>query len=284
MSDIIEIIGNSVVRHGPVSDRVYLMKLGNGDYPGIAGRLDRLAFSRGYSKVFAKIPAGALQGFTEEGYLLEATIPGFFPDGDDACFLGKYLDPSRREERKPQLLRKILSTAEEQEPVSMPLSLPEGFDARIAVEGDTTEMAEVYHKVFATYPFPIHEPAFLRTSMYDTTVYFGVWNGEGIAALSSAEMDPPSRSAEMTDFATLPEFRGSGLALYLLQQMEETMKSRGIRSLYTIARAYSFGINITFARNGYRFGGTLTNNTNISGNLESMNVWYKQLPDTGYAD
>jgi hypothetical protein len=38
-------------------------------------------------------------------------------------------------------------------------------------------------------------------------------------------------------------------------------------------------MNITFARNGYQFGGTLTSNTNIFGTLESMNVWYKSLPD-----
>jgi putative beta-lysine N-acetyltransferase len=284
MSDIMEIIGNSVVQHGPVNERVYLMKLGDGDYPEIVGQLNRLAASRGYSKIFAKVPALALQGFKEEGYLLEATIPGFFPNGNDACLLGKYLDASRREERKPQLIREILSAAEEQEPVSMPPLLPEGFCGRIAEEMDIMEMAGVYRRVFATYPFPIHEPAFLRSSMYDATIYFGVWNGERIAALSSAEMDLPSRSAEMTDFATLPEYRGNGLALYLLQQMEEAMKSRGIRLPYTIARAYSFGMNITFARNGYHFGGTLTNNTNISGNLESMNVWYKQFPDTGYSD
>jgi len=80
----------------------------------------------------------------------------------------------------------------------------------------------------------------------------------------------------MTDFATLTACRGHGLALYLLQQMEEEMKLRGMHIFYTIARAYSHGMNITFARNGYTYAGTLTNNTNISGSLESMNVWYKK--------
>ena len=36
-------------------------------------------------------------------------------------------------------------------------------------------------------------------------------------------------------------------------------------------------MNITFAKHGYSFAGTLTNNTQISGQLESMNVWYKAL-------
>ena len=36
-------------------------------------------------------------------------------------------------------------------------------------------------------------------------------------------------------------------------------------------------MNITFARQDYVLAGTLVNNTNISGSLESMNVWYKSL-------
>jgi len=55
------------------------------------------------------------------------------------------------------------------------------------------------------------------------------------------------------------------------------MRSAGIITAYTIARAYSFGMNITFAERDYDFDGTLTNNTNISGRLESMNVWHKRL-------
>jgi hypothetical protein len=34
-------------------------------------------------------------------------------------------------------------------------------------------------------------------------------------------------------------------------------------------------MNITFAKCGYIFGGTLINNTQISGSIESMNLWHK---------
>ena len=37
------------------------------------------------------------------------------------------------------------------------------------------------------------------------------------------------------------------------------------------------GMNITFAKHGYHYAGTLNNNTNICGRIESMNVWYKSL-------
>ena len=278
MSDTIKTIGSSIIQHGPVNDRVYLMKLHPNDAPDFVEYLDRLAVSRGYSKVFAKVPRWSVSRFIAAEYELEAAIPDFFPDGIAACFLGKYFSDARRREPQPQLVKKVLAVAKAQEPVCRLAPLPEGFTMRQAREGDVAGMAAVYRTVFATYPFPIHEPGYLQAAMYSGNVFYGVWKGEEIVALASAEIDPSSRAAEMTDFATLPEYRGNGFALHLLRRMEEAARYRGIRALYTIARAYSYGMNITFARSGYRFGGTLTNNTNISGSLESMNVWYKTLP------
>jgi putative beta-lysine N-acetyltransferase len=81
----------------------------------------------------------------------------------------------------------------------------------------------------------------------------------------------------MTDFAILPEFRGDGLAGAMLGGMELTLGRIGISTAYTIARAVSYGMNITFARAGYRYAGTLINNTHIAGGLESMNVWHKRV-------
>ena len=87
-----------------------------------------------------------------------------------------------------------------------------------------------------------------------------------------------SQNVEMTDFATLPEALGHGLALSLLETMESAMCRRNMHTAHTIARARSPGMNITFSKAGYTFAGTLINNTNISGGIESMNVWYKRLP------
>lgn len=277
MNDTIETIGRSIIQHGANNDRVYLMKLHPEDDPDIIARMDRLATEHGYTKIFAKVPRWSMVNFIGAGYELEASIPSFFPDNVAACFVGKYFNEARRAEHQALLLKKVLDVSRVQEPVCFAVQLPEDFNARVASEADVAAMAALYSEVFASYPFPIHDPNFLRASMFSGTVYFGIWKGEEIVALASAEVDPASGSAEMTDFATLPDYRGHGFALYLLQQLEETMRARGIRSLFTIARAYSFGMNITFARSGYRYGGTLTNNTNISGRLESMNVWHKSL-------
>lgn len=138
-------------------------------------------------------------------------------------------------------------------------------------------MATLYRQVFATYPFPIHDEAYLRQTMAEDVIYFGIWEGDELIALTSAEMDRQGENAEMTDFATRPDCQGRGLANYLLAQAEAAAAQCGIKTAYTIARSYSPGMNITFARNGYTYSGTLTHNTQISGTLESMNVWHKSL-------
>ena len=138
-------------------------------------------------------------------------------------------------------------------------------------------MADLYKKVFDTYPFPIFDPRYIKKTMDENFIYSSIWENDKIVALSSCEMDIVSQNVEMTDFATLPEYQGKGFAIYLLQNMENEMRKRNIRTAYTISRAVSYGINIIFAKMGYKYSGTLLNNTNISGNFESMNVWYKFL-------
>lgn len=276
MSDRIEKIGRSVIQHGKFNDRIYLMSLDNTDYPGVLQEMDIIARENHYSKIFAKIPTYALDGFLDAGFVEEAKIPGFFNNQSDAHFMGKFLDPKRQAEGYPRKVAEIIDTAQTKEAVEA-LPIPRGFSYRTAVKEDAESICDVYKEVFETYPFPIHDPDYIRQTMEENFIYFTLWDGDKLAAVSSTEMYPAYSNVEMTDFATLPDYRGNGGAQFLLQKMEEEMENRGIANAYTIARAYSFGMNITFARNNYAFGGTLTNNTNISGSLESMNIWYKSL-------
>ena len=277
MSDQIERLGRSQIQHGKSNNRIYLMKLAPEEAPSLVDKLDNLAQRRGYTKIFAKVPAKARRVFAHAGYREEAAIPGFFSGKEDAAFFGKYFCSRRKKEKKPDTVRQVIDAARAKAGEPARPELPEEFTLRRLGSGDAEAMAEVYRQVFATYPFPIHDPAYLRQTMEENILYWGVWEGERLVAISSADTYPKDLNAEMTDFATLPEYRGAGLAQVLLAEMEKELEEQDYRTAYTIARAYSFGMNITFAKHGYRFSGTLTHNTDISGELESMNVWYKPL-------
>lgn len=278
MNDHVTRLGQAVVQHGPANDRVYLMKLGSGDPQQTARNIEELARDKGYSKIIAKVPGQAREVFEAAAYHAEGCVPRFYQGTTDVHFMAKYLDEGRRQPDAPKQLAEVLETAQGRPVDSEPPQLDDRYRWRVTEAADAEAMAQLYRQVFATYPFPIHDPDYLRQTMAEHVVYFGIWDQGELVALASAEMDVAGGNAEMTDFATRPDQRGGGFATFLLARMEEEMQRRRVPTAYTIARAVSFGMNITFARSGYRFGGTLTNNTNISGSLESMNIWYKPLP------
>ena len=157
------------------------------------------------------------------------------------------------------------------------LVLSDTYQLSVLTEKDTTAMVGVFKAVFESYPFPVFDEGFLIHTMHEGTIYFGIFDGTDLIAISSAECDVKNKSAEMTDFAVLPAYRGKSLALILLNSMEKHLFASGYKTLFTIARLHAGSMNKTFFNAGYKYSGTLHRNTQIAGNIESMNVWYKQL-------
>jgi putative beta-lysine N-acetyltransferase len=254
------------------------MKLDWRDAPEIVERLERLADVRDYGKIFCKVPAPAVEPFVEAGFVEEASIPGFFTGRIDAAFMSGF-----RKSERAELDEGERSTIEETLELALvrrgdlPARAADGYRIRRLREGDASRLAGLYRIVFRSYPFRIFDPDYLRDTMAGHIRYYGAFQGGRLVAASSAETDRDARNTEMTDFATAPEHRGHGLAARLLLAMERDMKSSDFQTAYTIARATSPGMNVTFARCGYDFAGTLVNNTQIAGRIESMNVWHKNL-------
>jgi len=275
--DKIERIEDARIQHGPLNQRIYLMQVGSSDLGRLISRMERLAAEQAYTKIFAKVPATKSDAFFNVGYVQEASVPRFFRGREDALFLCKYFHDSRRQENQPATLNLIQNLALQTKPDGSKEASAVLYNVRPCGPDDALEMSELYARVFPSYPFPIDCPDYILETMISHIDYFGVECRGNLIALSSAEMDREEKNVEMTDFATLPEWEGRGLGRHLLAAMETTVRQRGIQTAYTIARAASAGINIIFARRGYRFSGRLVNNTNISGCIESMNVWYKSL-------
>ncbi|HMA82682.1 MAG TPA: putative beta-lysine N-acetyltransferase [Candidatus Thermoplasmatota archaeon] len=279
MFDTVESLNHSLIQHGPLNNRIYLMSLEKRDFPQIFSLLDNIAEKNGYTKIFAKVPSWAVNKAKNEGFEVEAEIPGFFNNEIDGFFLGKFLNHSRKNIHKTNLERikeihqvmhdystEYTSKIETKEPVIEQLC-----------SNDANALAKLYGSVFETYPFPIFDADYLKRMMHENVRYYGIFEDEKLIAASAAEMDPVHLNVEMTDFATLPEGRGNSYALSLLLHMEKEMKNQKIRTAFTIARAVSFGMNITFAKARYSNAGLLKNNTAIAGSLESMNVLFKKL-------
>lgn len=256
------------------------MKMYEAEAPDIIQAMDEMAQEKGYGKILAKVPGALSSFFEQEGYGAEANIPGFSRGTGDMVFMAKYFSPERRLEKHHDQIKQILEIAQKKTICGIRGTDEHEDMVRRCTPSDAREISSVYQRVFRTYPFPIHDPEYLMDTMGRHIYYFCVREGKEVIALASSEMDTDSLSAEMMDFATLPDWRRQGLACRLLSQMERQMKRRGMLTAYTIARALSPGMNITFAKMGYHYAGTLKNNSNISGRIESMNVWYKSLENT----
>lgn len=276
MSDKVCKMGNSLIHYGKENSRIYLMKLDTKDMPHILQDLEEMAKQKGYGKIIAKVPAYLKEDFEDCSYIEEAVIPDFYNGEEAGYFMSKFMSKSRTV--TPDLLHnKIIKLALKKSESTKKIPSLKGGICRIATIEDIDDMIAVYKKVFKTYPFPIYDKKYIEKTMKDNVVYFGIWIKDKLVSVASCEIYEESSNAEMTDFATLVKYRGHNFSGYLLREMEQYLRSIRIDTAYTIARAESYGMNITFAKADYDYSGTLVNNTNIAGKIESMNVWYKPL-------
>jgi putative beta-lysine N-acetyltransferase len=278
MQDRIEIFGKgSLIQHGKLNDRVYLLKMGEDDFPGIIGYIQDLAKKSNYSKLFCKVPSWAVPAFVAEGFVTEAFIPLFYRKQIDVFFLSKFLTSGRLVHQEHKKLSELVHLLSSIQGIKKPAELKDNYCLKLLTPDRAEDISELYKRVFVSYPFPVHDADYIRNTMKKHIQYYGIEKDERLVAMASAETDSKGKNAEMTDFATIEEYRRNNLALILLVEMERNMKSQGIQTLYTIARLNSQAMNKIFLRFNYKYGGILINNTNISGNIESMVVYYKHI-------
>lgn len=276
MYDTIETFHNSLIQHGHHSGRIYLMKLNHDDMPDIIPQLEEMTKKNQYTKIFAKVYSKYKQEFEAFNFKEEAHIPNFYKGSEDVSFMCKYFDDKRAINTEKDIINNVISAANAKYNADIKLDKCPYITRKCTVD-DASQIVDVYKKVFESYPFPIHDINYIIDTMNQHIVYYCVVDGDKIVALSSSEEDTKNLNSEMTDFATLDAYRGQNLSLHLLHKMEQDLKKRSFKTVYTIARSLSFGMNITFAKMGYQYSGTLIHNTNICGALESMNVWYKHV-------
>jgi putative beta-lysine N-acetyltransferase len=240
--------------------------------------LVKKAVENGLDKIWLKSETKYMYAFSKAGMKLEATIPGYYNGKEKALIFSLYLTNQRRtpsNTKSKELVDKLISNFKDE---TLKHKIPDGITFEWGLTEHCPALARLYSKVFTTYPFPVFDPDYLKSTIdQDSTYYITAWDNRELIAASSAEINRAQKNAEMTDFATLPKWRGHGLASLLLAHMENRLKREGFRCLYTIARSSSIGMNSVFVKAGYGYYGVLVNNCNIGEGFEDMNVWAKLL-------
>ena len=198
MSDTICRYGSSTYQHGPLNNRIYLMRVTSKEIPEIFNIIEELALTSKYAKIVAKVPVSLSGDFLQRKYQKEALIPRFFHGKEDCVFMSRFL--SYRNGQRPIHYHSMYAIPRKGHGISRTPVLPEGYRSQPCKESDVHALSALFSRVYETYPFPINNPDFLLAMMRDGTRYHGIWFGDTIVAASSAEVDANEMNAEMTDF------------------------------------------------------------------------------------
>lgn len=214
------------------------------------------------------------RGWQRRGFVPEGTIDRYFADGRHAVVMSKFTDGARSVNVREREEDRIVALSRENSSRALVVSFPAGFSCRVADVEDSEAISTLLQSTFEDYPDPIDRDTVARW-IRDGERRFRVVEHDGdLVACASADLDRANRSAELTDCATRPEMRGRGLMTAILRRLEiDCSEELGIADFYTLARAGEAGINIAFARLGYRYTGRLVNNCRMPDGWESMNAW-----------
>ncbi|RDI43093.1 putative beta-lysine N-acetyltransferase [Falsibacillus pallidus] len=235
-----------------------------------------------YEKLIIKSKQEDMKFLLSHGYMMEAMIDNYF-NGSPAYFFVKYNTAERQHdpfwEEEEKIVQQVLDS--EVKPIAKLMDL--SINIRKAELSDSESLSNLYKKVFAIYPVPIHDPEYVKKSMMDGTIFYCAEKNGQLISAASAEINQFYHNAELTDCATDPDYRKGGLMKYILAALEEELRNKQIFCSYTIARSLSFGMNMAFYQLGYEYRGRLKNNCYIYDKLEDMNVWEKNLSTAGFS-
>jgi len=254
------------------------------DYTNMIQRLAWLAESNDFDKVFVKAGREDFQEWLSHGYMMEGVLRYYFR-GEDAYVLSRFSSTSRIHNEnlveESKLIENLIYKSDRSQQIP---PLEDGVEIIRATAEHIPLLVVIYRSVFETYPSPLTNPDYIKSTMERNVVYrLAMRDGEALAA-ASAEINRKHCNAEMTDCATNPIAQGSGLMKHILTALEGDLREKGVITAYTLARAMSVGMNRVFFRLGYEYSGRLINNCDIFGQFEDMNIWVKKLTEQSKSD
>lgn len=250
------------------------------DYRGnveeLVKELVRISDKHSFSKIIIKSHKNDLPIFIAHLFQIEGVIEKYF-NGDDMYFVSRFMSDKRRESEswleEDHMINNIYAKPRNNDQQVQ----PQGIVIRKANKDDADQLSILYQKVFTIYPTPLNNPQYLLETMEKGTVYFIAKENEQIISAASAEINFRYHNAEITDCATLLEYRKHKLMKILISQLEQQLFKNKIYCVYSIARAQSYGMNAVLYQLNYKYCGRMKNNCYIFEDIENMNLWCKDL-------
>lgn len=278
MFETVENIEGATIYHGEIHNRIYLSEINQEKIDSILPKMTALAKRKKYDKILSKVPESAINYFESKGYKIEAKIPGLYNGKTAGYFLAEYLNKSRHHCDEKQLKTietvKTIAMAANKPDENPHMRMPKNYAIRKLNTADFPALVNLHEEAYKYHPKHIKRiQDFEQLAELDHQFYGLFVDGKLLVSAILRVQDKES-NLEIVDFATHPNFRGQNLSYYLVQEIKNVMDNLGCTTIYALARATSYGLNITYSKHGFKYAGTLTNNAFVRDALESMNVWY----------
>ncbi|MFA9560289.1 putative beta-lysine N-acetyltransferase [Evansella sp. AB-rgal1] len=263
---------NSVWDWDKVNDRIvaYLPTITREDIQKVKEMID----ANPPGKIILYITKEQCKEVEELGFSEEAKMSGFF-QGEDTFIYTKYYKADRAKSKSQDKNKSNLAIVQRDEKDLTKININYGIEK--LEERDLPQLASVFKTVFPVYPTNIFDPAYLKKARDTEYTFMVAKDNSGKIVGAASAMDSGFGSAEITDCAVLPDYRGENILQGIILALEDELVGNGINFAYSITRANSVGMNMTVKRLGYNYEGTLINNCIISTGFEDMNIWTKHL-------
>lgn len=278
MFETIENIDGALVYHGNMHNRIYFSEAENINLDNLLQKMKDLAKKKRYEKILGKASEKGLNVLKSQGFIVEAKIPGLYNGSVDGYFLADYTN-EKRHVNDEKIIKTIATVKTIAEAANKPNTdshflMPENLDIKELSSADFPLLEELHQKAYKYHPHQIKDAAYFSKLKNLNHRFYGLFqNGEllvsAILAVNSSESN-----VEIVDFVTHPDYRGQNLSYFLVQDIKNKMDKLGCKTIYTMVRSTSYGLNITFSKHGFILAGTLINNCMVRDAMESMNVWY----------
>lgn len=231
------------------------------------------------NRVVALVHAEHSQALQQQGFTLEGVIPGFYRGESDCAVLGFSQDENRMQLANPiEVANADLVMRKPFEVQPMRAVTP---TTELAGVENAAEIANLIAQTFPDYPTASDDPAYIARQIQEGTPFRYIRVRGKMVACASADLVPNARTAELTDCATNPTYRGRGYMQRILLDLMGDLQAMHYPTAFTLARARIPGINRVFQKLGFRFRGRMAQSCRIGDGLEDMNIWSRSLPEPG---
>ncbi|WP_036156700.1 putative beta-lysine N-acetyltransferase [Maribacter forsetii] len=278
MFETIENIDGALVYHGNMHKRIYFSEAENVDLDNLLLKMKDLAKKKRYEKILGKASEKGVDVLKSKGFTVEAKIPGLYNGTIDGYFLAEYPNEERHvnDEKSIKTIAtvKTIAQAANKPNTDSFFQMPENLKIKELSATDFHTLEDLHKKAYKYHPHQIKKADYFSKLKDLNHQFYGLFQDGELLVSAILAVNENESNVEIVDFVTHPDYRGQNLSYFLVQDIKNKMDKLGCKTIYTMVRSTSYGLNITFSKHGFILAGTLTNNCLVRDAMESMNVWY----------